>query len=140
MQLSKDVYEPKVYRTGLGYGPYLRGYELYVVEGNSHALIVNNLKYCIMQEKSFKLMYIPWSQFNPVHFSMYGNLFFDLAYVHSKDYGVQGNTFVNRALYTAGLGLDLVSYYDQVVRLELSLNREGQVGFFIHTELPFSRW
>jgi len=140
MQISKDVYEPKVYRTGLGYGPYLRGYELFVVEGNSHALIVNNLKYCIMQEKSFNLMYIPWSQFNPVHFSMYGNLFFDLAYVHSKDYGVQGNTFVNRALYTAGLGLDLVSYYDQVVRLELSLNREGELGFFIHTEVPFGRW
>ncbi len=140
MQLSKDVYEPKVYRGGLGYGPYLRGYELFVMDGNSYVLLVNNLKYCVMQERSYKLGMIPWSQFNPVHFSMYANLFLDLAFVQGKYYATDGNDYVNRLLYTLGLGLDMVSYYDQVIRFEISVNREGQPGFFIHTEIPFSRW
>jgi outer membrane protein assembly factor BamA len=140
LQISKDIYEPKVYRSGLGYGPYLRGYELFVMDGNSYALLINNLKYCLMKERSYNLDYIPWSQFNPVHFSMYANLFFDMAYIQGRYYATNGNDYINRFLYTVGLGLDLVSYYDQVVRFEVSVNREGQPGFFIHTEVPFSRW
>lgn len=140
LYISKDKYEPKVYRTGLGYGPFLRGYELYVMDGNSYGLMINNLKYCIMKERSYNLILIPWSQFNPAHFSMYGNLFFDMAYVHGNHYDSDGNNYVNRLLFSGGLGLDLVSYYDQVLRLEVSLNREGQAGFFIHVEVPFNRW
>jgi len=138
--LSKDIYEPKFFRTGLGYGPYLRGYELNVIDGNSYGLFVNNFKYCIMQEKSEKLGYIPWSQFNLVHFSIYANLFFDMAYVRGQYYASDGNTYVNRFLYTGGIGFDLVSYYDLVLRIETSVNREGRPGFFIHTEVPFGRW
>ncbi len=142
MQFSKDNYEPKATRSGLGYGngPYLRGYELFVIDGNSYGLMVNNLKYCIMKEQSYNLAYIPWSQFNPIHLSIYANLFFDMGYVKGKYYAEDGNNYVNRFLYTSGIGLDIVSYYDQVLRFELSLNREGQPGFFIHTEIPFSRW
>jgi outer membrane protein assembly factor BamA len=140
MEFAKDIYRPKANRGGLGYGPYLRGYELFVIDGNSYGLMVNNLKYCVMKEKTYNLANIPWSQFNPVHLSIYGNLFFDMAYVKGKYYGSDGNNYVNRGLYTVGLGLDFVSYYDQVLRLEVSVNREGRPGFFIHTEVPFSRW
>jgi hypothetical protein len=138
--VSKDNKEHKVYRTGLGYGPFLRGYELFVMDGNSYGLLLSNLKYCLMQERSYNLAYIPWSQFNPIHFSFYANLFFDMAYVRGIYYAEAGNTYVNRFLYTGGLGLDMVSYYDQVIRFEISINREGKPGFFIHTEVPFSRW
>jgi hypothetical protein len=140
MHFSKDTYEPKANRTGLGYGAYLRGYELFVIDGNSYGLMVNNLKYCIMKEQSYNLAYIPWSQFNPIHLSIYANAFFDMGYVQGKYYAGDGNNYVNRFLYTGGIGLDIVSYYDQVLRFELSVNREGQIGFFIHTEIPFSRW
>jgi len=140
LMLAKDEYEPKAYRGGLGYGSYLRGYELYVIDGNSYMLMVNNLKYCIMKERNHKVGYIPWSQFNLVHFSLYANLFFDMAYVQGKHYVSAGNSFVNRFLYTGGIGIDLVSYYDLVLRFEGSLNREGEGGFFIHTEVPFGRW
>jgi outer membrane protein assembly factor BamA len=140
IELSKETFRPKAYRGGLGYGQYLRGYELFVMDGSSYGLMVNNLKYCLLKQQTYNLAYIPWSQFNPVHLSIYANLFFDMAYVKGKYYAFDGNDYVNRFLYTAGLGLDLVSYYDQVLRLEVSVNREGQTGFFIHTEVPFSRW
>jgi outer membrane protein assembly factor BamA len=140
LQLAKDTYEPKVYRTGLGYGPYLRGYELFVMDGNTYGLLITNLKYCLMRERTYNLAYIPWSQFNPMHLSFYANLFFDMAYVQGKYYDDAGNNYVNRYLYTGGLGIDMVSYYDQVIRFEISMNREGRAGFFIHAEVPFSRW
>jgi len=102
-----------------------------VIDGNSYGLLVNNLKYCLLQERRYNLTYIPWSQFNPIHFSVYTNLFFDMAYIQGQYYAIDGNNYVNRLLYTGGLGLDLVSYYDQVIRFELSVNREGQPGYLI---------
>lgn len=140
MFLSKDRNEPKAFRTGLGYGAYLRGYELFVIDGNIYGLMINNLKYAILPEQSYNLLYVPWSQFNPIHLAIYANLFFDMGFANSNYYDDNGNSYVNRFLYTGGLGIDFVSYYDQVLRLELSLNREGQAGFFVHTEIPFSRW
>lgn len=138
--MSRDRNEPKAFRTGLGYGAYLRGYELFVIDGSSYGIMINNLKYAILPEQSYNLAYIPWSQFNPIHLAIYANLFFDMGFANSKYFGGNGNTYVNRFLYTGGLGIDFVSYYDQVLRLEFSLNREGQTGFFVHTEIPFNRW
>ena len=138
--MSRDRNEPKAFRTGIGYGAYLRGYELFVIDGNSYGIMINNLKYAILPVQSYNLAYVPWSQFNPIHLAIYANLFFDMGFANSKYYGGSGNTYVNRFLYTGGLGIDIVSYYDQVLRLELSVNREGQTGFFVHTEIPFGRW
>lgn len=36
-----------------------------------------------------------------------------------------------------GLGLDLVTSYDQVLRLEGTLNALGEAGFYLHFTQPF---
>jgi hypothetical protein len=38
------------------------------------------------------------------------------------------------------VGLDFVTYYDQVFRLDFAINRYGEYGFFFHIETPFYRW
>ena len=138
--LSADKRDPAYYRTGIGYATYLRGYELYTIEGTSFGIISNNLKYCILHEKNFTIPWIAWSQFNKSHLSVFGNLFFDAGYSRGKYPITNGNSFVNEWLYSGGLGIDLVTYYDQVIRFEVSLNRQGNAAFFIHTEVPFKRW
>ncbi len=42
----------------------------------------------------------------------------------------------NSLLLSGGVGLDLVTYYDIVTRFELSMNKMGEHGFFIHFIAP----
>jgi hypothetical protein len=44
-----------------------------------------------------------------------------------------GNSFLNdRLLYSAGLGVDIVTAYDLKIRLEYAWNHLGQNGLFLH--------
>ncbi len=140
LRLTRDEELPYIYRQGLGYDTYLRGFELYLIDGNSYLISSNNLKYNLLPRKTFNLPLIPWEQFNKIHFSLYSNLFFDFAYVQGKYYNVNGNDLTNQFLFSTGLGIDLLSYYDQVYRLEFTLNSLGEFGVFLHLETPFRRW
>jgi hypothetical protein len=43
----------------------------------------------------------------------------------------------NQTLYGYGAGMDLVTYYDQVFRLEATINKHGVRGFYFHMTNPF---
>lgn len=140
LRFTEDKYMPYIYRQGLGFDTYLRGYEYYLVDGNSYLLMVNNLKYNMLPQRTFNLPLVPWEQFNKVHFSLYSNIFFDFSYVKGDYYNVNGNNLTNKLLWSTGMGIDLVSYYDQVYRFEFTINSLGEMGFFMHLETPFRRW
>lgn len=143
-RLTKDEDLPYIFRQALGYTTFLRGFELYTIDGNAYAININNLKYNLIPTRNFKFPLVPWEQFNKVHLAVYTNLFFDMAYVQGKYYYDDspeiGNNLQNQLLYSTGLGIDLVSYYDQVYRFEFTLNSLGETGFFVHLETPFRRW
>jgi hypothetical protein len=42
--------------------------------------------------------------------------------------------------FSAGIGLDLVTYYDQVFRIDFAYNKYHEYGIFFHIETPFYRW
>ena len=67
------------------------------------------------------------------------NIFVDAGYVHNE-FPDPTNTMVNNWQYSAGVGLDFVTYYDQVFRINYAINRHGEHGLFFHLETPFSRW
>jgi outer membrane protein assembly factor BamA len=140
IRLTEDEDLPYFFRQALGYETNIRGFEFYVVDGNSYLASVNNLKFQLMKRRSFELKPIPWEQFNKVHFSLFANLFFDFAYVDGSFFQDFDNDLNNRFLWSTGIGVDLLSYYDQVYRLEFTLNSLGQTGFYLHLETPFSRW
>jgi len=140
VRLTKDEPQPYALREGLGYTTNIRGYEYYIVDGNSYVVSVNNLKYNLLPQKDFQLKLIPWEQFNKIHLSVYSNLFFDFAYVQGNYFKDDGNDLVNSWLWSTGIGFDLVTYYDQVYRLEFTLNGLGEFGVFLHLETPFNRW
>ncbi len=139
-RLMKNEVQPYIFREGLGFSTYLRGFEYYVIEGNSYFINVNNLKYTLipMHTHTFKL--IPWEQFNKIHYSVFSNLFFDMAYIRDKTGPETENRLQDKLLYSAGIGFDLVTYYDQVFRLEFTLNSLREFGIYFHVETPFNRW
>jgi outer membrane protein assembly factor BamA len=140
LRFTEDSSQPQIFREALGFNTNLRGFEYYVIDGNSYGIIINNLKYNLIKERVKELPAIPWTQFGKINYAAYLNCFFDMAYVEGRYYNLQGNTLTNTFLWSTGLGFDFVTYYDQVYRLEFTLNSLGETGVFFHMETPFARW
>lgn len=121
---------------GLGYiNNLVRGYELYVINGEHTALTKAQLRYALVDNKIFKLKPIPWDKFNKVPLSIYVGGFFDSGYV-SSNVNQQNNFLTNRALYGGGVSIDFVSYYDAVFRVEYAINHLSEHGLYLHFVAP----
>jgi hypothetical protein len=123
---------------GIGYGrDVLRGYELYVIDGQNFGILKNNLKFAIIPRTVRDIKFVKSDKFGLIHFAFYLNLFVDLGYVDNRQYyGENQNLMENEFQVGYGAGIDFVSYYDIVMRFEYSFNKQGQSGFFVHFRAP----
>ncbi len=123
---------------GLGYGrDFVRGYEYYVIDGKDFILWKNNFKFALIPQHEFNIDFVHTPKFSRVPFALYLNVFYDMGYVYSEvsPYN-QSNTLKNSLLVGYGVGLDLTTYYDVVIRLEASMNAQGMPGFYLHFTAP----
>ncbi len=128
--------QPFFLQSSLGYGnDYVRGYEYYVVNGQSFGLARAELKWQLFSPKVFYLPFIPAEKFNSIPVALYLTAFGDAGYAKDKFYGA-GNPLANDWLLGSGVGLDLVTYYNVVWRFEYSVNRMKETGFFLHFTAP----
>jgi outer membrane protein assembly factor BamA len=129
-------------RTGLGYLQFVRGYEYYAINGDNAYLFKSLIKYELLPVKVINLNWWPVRklyQFNKVPLEIYINLFFDAGYVNDRNdfYKTYNNILVNRMMYSTGIGLDFITYYDKVFRLDYSFNALGESGLYIHWKAAF---
>ncbi len=135
-KISTKSFQPYFIQRGLGYHrDFVRGYEYYVVDGQNFVLSKSNFKYELISTKVKKLSFIPFRKFNTVHYAVYFNIFADIGYVKDNIFH-HDNELANSWLFGTGIGLDLVTYYDKVIRIEFSSNRLGENGIFIHFMAP----
>ncbi|MFD2512756.1 BamA/TamA family outer membrane protein [Pontibacter locisalis] len=120
----------------LGYRSYVRGYELYIIGGQHYGLFKQGITRQLLDIKSIKLKFIDSPKFNNIPLTVYLNAFTDAGYV-VDDYFKEGNSLTNRFLAGTGIGLHAVTFYDLVFRLEYTLNREGDRGFYFSGRIPF---
>ncbi len=115
---------------GFGYGNDLvRGYELYIVNGQQFGLLKNSLRFQLFNtRKQYK--WIPIKQFNTIPIAAYLSVYADGGYVHSTIAEPYQSRLANRLLFGGGVGLDVVTFYNLVFRFNASVNREGQRGLF----------
>jgi outer membrane protein assembly factor BamA len=119
---------------GIGIGDdMVRGYELYVVEGQRHILFRNNVRYQLFDLKK-QVKWIPLRQFSTVPIAGYVSLIADAGYVDSNIAERYQSRLANRWLYGTGLSFDVVTYYNMVFRFSGTLNSQGQGGFFINIQ------
>jgi hypothetical protein len=131
-KISTNRNQPYFFQKGLGYDRnFVRGYELYVIDGHSYWLSKNTFKYTLVPTQVRTIGFINSEKFNKIHYSLYLNYFFDAGYADTyKNYDV--NSLANKLIFGSGFGLDVVTYYDLVFGVEFSINRSGNSGFFIH--------
>jgi outer membrane protein assembly factor BamA len=127
--------QPFYNRQLFGYGNfYLRGLEKYVVDGEAGFAARNSF---LRQVTSFNLpIKIPFLGLYEVPFRVMGKVFSDVGYIYNNNPD-PSNTLSKKFLYTEGFGIDIVTSYDFIFRVEYSFNQLGQNGLFLHIHNDF---
>lgn len=113
----------------------LQGYDNYLILGQNTYLFKSALKYNLLAERIIYLNFVPLDKFNRVPLAMYINLFSDAGYVENKHFTTSGD-LTNQLLYGFGAGIDFVTYYNLILRVEYSFNKFGENGLYIHFSSP----
>ena len=121
---------------GLGYGNHVRGFEYYVIDGEDFVLGKGNVIFQLLKPRTSRVEAIPLEAFRTLYFALYLNLFADAGRVWDSLFAEQ-NFLANQWMGGYGAGLDLVTSYDQVVRIEYSFNSISERGLFLHFSQPF---
>ena len=137
-KMSDCMMAPYFLSQGFGYNnDYVRAFDLYVVDALNYAICKNNLKYEILKPVTKHLPFIKNDRFGKIHLALYLNLFFDCAYTWDVVIPEGFDTKIaNKFIYGTGFGIDFVTYYDKVLRLEYGVNALGESGFFVHLVAP----
>jgi outer membrane protein assembly factor BamA len=123
----------------IGYGSdYLRGYDLYVIDASSYLYNKLTLKKRILHQTLDLSSVIPFRQFQTLPISIFLNGYADIGYGYKKTTN-SSSQLLNRSLEGYGLGIDVVTFYDVVLRTEYSFNELGQQGlfFYVSTDVSF---
>jgi outer membrane protein assembly factor BamA len=108
---------------------FLQGYEYYVIDGVAGGYAkagltrkIVNTQFSIAPKRIKRLHNIP--------LRIYAKTFVNAGYIYNEQPGE--NELTNKMLYSAGLGLDIVTFTDFVIKLEWSFNRLGENGLYLH--------
>jgi len=117
----------------VGFGRTLvRGYELDLIETPVYALQKNSFRKLLFKGEQDLKRIVPLEQFQKLPYAFYAKIFYDHGWAQPyPDYSGSAR-LTNKYLYGLGIGLDIVSAYDFVLRIEYSRNAEQTNNFFIN--------
>lgn len=136
---SYPRFQPYNTMEGLGFANnLLKGYELYVIQGQHYVMNKTEIKKRIFSIEANLGKLMPLKQFRKIPIAAYFKVFYDHGYVQNNLPESSRTTvsplLSNRYIYSYGAGLDIVTYYDAVVRFEYSINALNEGGFFINVK------
>lgn len=109
---------------------YMRGLEYYVIEGVAGGVARGTIKNEVL---SFNLRSpLKSKTHDKIPFRVFLKAFGDLGYSYTPNYGI--SRLNNKLLRTWGAGIDIVTFYDVVLRFEYSFNQLGDQGLYFHNQ------
>jgi hypothetical protein len=108
----------------------VRGYELYVIDGQHYGLWRNTIKYELFKREFNLKKIIKLSQFSTLPLAIYPNLYFDSGYIKNYFPIYSNSKLANKFLNGGGFGLDIVTWYNSNIRMYYSINQMGEKKFF----------
>jgi len=136
--VSTPSEQPYYNYSGIGFGrDFLRGYERYIIEGQYFAINKNSLKRLLFSFETDISEVVNIKQFSKIPFSAYLTLNFDHGYIANYPGYSENNLFTDKYIYGGGLGIDIISFYDFVMRWEYSMNIEGEHALYFNLFAAF---
>lgn len=127
--------QPWFNRRFLGFGDtFMQGYEYNIIDGVAGGYLKTTLSRELLNFKAR----VPAGRNKPsliVPFRIFGKVYGNTGYVYNPEQG--DNLLSNKMLYSGGLGIDILTLYDVVIKLEWSFNQLGQNGLFLHRKTIF---
>lgn len=126
----------------MGYNKiFVRGYEVNVIEGPWYFLNKTTLKKRIFS-RVYSIDGTSLKQFKYIPLAIYLKTYGDFGYIENYPAYLEtvppmNNTLSNRLIAGTGVGLDVVTSYDTVIRFEYTLNSKRNTGFFFHLKKEF---
>lgn len=114
----------------------LRGYEPYSIGGTYVGMNKVELKYAIIPRQMVHLAWLPLRRFQDLPIGLYLTGFCDTGYVRDGSFSFQDRYMNDRWLVGYGLGLNVIGFYDMLVRIEYSRNHLGQGGIYLNGTVP----
>lgn len=135
--IAKNASKTEYFGQEIGnYDNEMRAFENYRIPFNEAFISKNNFKIQLIPKKVKKIPFLKTETLSLIHYSVYLNAFFDVAYIKpdwQRNPLLERRTLKSNFLYSSGVGLDVVTYYDMVFRFECSRNFEfDNWGFFVH--------
>lgn len=127
---------PYYIQQALGYDDYVRGYEYYVIDGEHFGLGKANVLWALLTPREYMFERMKNDNFKTLYLAIYLNAFADFGYVWDSRYG-ERNFLDHRLQQGYGLGVNVVTSYDQVMRVEFAVNGEDERAFYLHFAQPF---
>jgi len=116
-----------IFRRNLGYDfDYVRGFEYYVIDGSDFALLRLNLKRTILDRK----IRLPIRYFEVIPIRVYGKIYGDAGISHDR-FNIT-DRLNDKGLFSAGIGLDIITLYDLKFRIEYTFNNLNEKDLFLH--------
>jgi len=119
----------------MGYGNLqMNGLEYYVVDGNAATILKTAFHHSlgsITVKNPLTQKFLP-----EVKYDFWIRVFSNLGYVYS-DRPSNTNKLSNTLIRTAGIGLDVISIYDFVLKIDYSVNQLGDKGVYLHGGINF---
>ena len=115
----------------------MRGFERNIIEGQHYIFNKNTFKRQLLSVEFDASRIIRWKQFNKIPFAAYLTFNYDHGYVYNYPNNEANTLLANRYIYGGGLGIDLITFYDFVMRWEYSVNIEGDHALYFNLFAPF---
>lgn len=130
VKVSFPQRQPYAQTRGLGFaGDLVRGYELYAIDGQAYAYTRTNLNYKLW-ERLIALKFVPIRQFNVLPLAIYPSVYADFGYVRNNFKNLNNSTLANSFLVGGGIGMNFVTWYNIVARVNYSINLLGEKRFY----------
>lgn len=109
---------------------FLQGYESYEIDGVAGGFTKATFTRKLLQTA----IHLPFTQIKKIStipIKVYGKVYGNAGYVYAENVD-PSNNLNNRLIYSGGVGLDIVLFYDLALKLEWSWNQLHQNGLYLH--------
>ncbi|MCI4671139.1 MAG: BamA/TamA family outer membrane protein [Bacteroidia bacterium] len=111
----------------------LRGYQAFLLVGTEQAMMKLEAKWAIFPYQTITLPFIPVKKLNQGPLGIYLTAWMDQAWLNDNSLTFADPTYLNQWLMAYGAGLNIIGFYDMLLRVEYGWNRMGQGGLYFQT-------
>lgn len=114
----------------------LRGYDPYTISGTWIQMAKAEVKFALIP---YQIIRLPWRPLDKVFDSsigLYLTFFCDLGYIQDQNFTNQDSYFKDQLLIGYGPGLNIIGFYDMLVRVEFARNHQGTTGIYVNATVP----